>query len=105
MTRNGIFYNLELSPYTLNYCGYIFYFSSKLHLKKYKEKINNYHEIITESLSNRFGYKINIELLSAINLYLKIESRGFLIYDYEMGVYLNCVKQVELNGGKLIKQN
>lgn len=103
MTRNGIVYKLELSPYTITIDETTFYFSSKNHLEKFTEKLTENRELIGYSLSKRFGFNINIELLADIVLYSKVETRGFLII-HKGGTYL-CKKDIILSGGKVTKKN
>ena len=103
MTRNGIVYKLELSPYTVTVDDTTFYFSSKNHLEKFTEKLTENREVIGYSLSKRFGFSINIKLLADIVLYSKIETRGFLIN--RKGVNYLCKKDIILSGGKVTKKN
>lgn len=104
MTRNGIVKNLADSPYNMSTHGLVLFFSSLLHLKKFKAKYKE--EIITTniSLSKRFKVTVNLPYLGILKTYYKIESRGFLIYDAGKGIWYNALWQVGLNGGNLIDQ-
>jgi hypothetical protein len=103
MTRNGIVYKLELSPYSATIEGITYMFSSVNHMEKFLEKINENREIISYSLSKRFNVNINFGILSDIVLYAKIETRGFLIK--HKGEIFSCKKDIILNGATLMKKN
>lgn len=103
MTRNGIVYKLELSPYKATVEGVTFMFSSVNHLEKFLEKLGENRELITYSLSKRFGFSVNLSILNDIVLYAKVETRGFLIE--HKGVYYSCKKDIILSGGILTKKN
>lgn len=100
-TKSGIEYNLKYSTYHANFDGVNFIFSSQLHLSKFlkQREINNKN--ISLSLTHRFKFDINAQILSDIYLYQKIETRGFLIRT-DKGVYVSCLKSLKLIGGKLI---
>lgn len=107
LTRNGIAYNLSLSPYktTIKYDenDYITYkFSSKLYKDNFKSKLKVHRENINNSLSKRFGFSIKTEKLSDLKLYSSIEKRGFLIETRE-GIY-ECLNTIELDGRNKIQK-
>lgn len=95
MTRNGIEYNLEKSPFKVKMHGFTFVFSSEMHLKKFLNGIYGTNALISESLSNRFNLFINAGILATLHLYTKIETRGFLIYN-EKGEKI-CRNKIKLN--------
>ncbi len=84
MTRNGIEYDLEKSPYKTtvenNEEALTIYFSSELNMSKFNIRYRNFVEEIDESLSKRFGINLHLPLVSALALYRKIEKRGFAVY-------------------------
>nr|DAI89899.1 MAG TPA: hypothetical protein [Caudoviricetes sp.] len=102
MTRNGIVYDLKLSPYYITIDEVTFYFSSKNHLEKFTEKLTENREVINYSLSKRFGVNINFKILNDIVLYSKVETRGFLIK--HKGEAYSCKKHIVLNGVILTKK-
>lgn len=104
MTRNGIFYDLTLSPFTVQIDNLVFYFSSKLHKKKFKEKVENEIKRINLSISRRFGVEVNMKYLACVTTYIKIEGRGFLIFNACEGVFYNCKQNLILNGGILTQK-
>lgn len=105
LSRGGIAYNLETSPYTWeviysNDLKIRYMFSSEYYLNKFKEKQMKNREKIEESLSKRFGLTVLLDELSDIVLYSKIEIRGFFIYINE--VEYKCLNTIKLNGVKVI---
>ena len=84
MTRAGVCYNFEISPYRVTKDMYTFVFSSQLHVEKFKEKYKENRDIINYSLTKRFGFDVCFDTLADVVLYRKIEKRGFLIInEYE----------------------
>ena len=80
ISRNGVCYDLNVSPYKCTINDVTFVFSSKLHLKKFKTKLNDNRKSINDSLTKRFNICVDVSTLADIVLYRKIESRGFLVY-------------------------
>lgn len=79
-TRNNIYHNLEFTEFVYQFDSEIsFYFSSALHLKKFTEKLIAYQENLKISLEKRFKVDMEIGLFAALQLYKKIETRGFYI--------------------------
>ncbi len=106
LTRNGIAYNLSLSPYktTVKYGEddyIIFMFSSKMYKENFKNKLKINRENISNSLSKRFGFTIKLEKLCDLKLYSSIEKRGFLIETRE-GKY-ECLNTIKLDGQNKIQ--
>lgn len=103
LTRNNIAYNLEESPYLLDvpYDGYslIYFFSSSLYRDNFYRRFVENREKINDSLSNRFGYRIEHDLIGDLALYSKIEKRGFLVC---LGKdKAKCQEDIILSGGKV----
>lgn len=105
MTRNGIVYDLTLSPYILKVedTNTTFYFSSKNHMEKFRELKEEHRARIKESLSNRFGLSIEENDISDIVLYGKVETRGFHIIF--KGSEFTCKKHIKLSGERKIKKS
>lgn len=89
MTRNGIEYNLSISPYTVEKNGLTFYFSSKRNLKTFEDTLTEYVNLECEKLSKKFKLKILaytygslVNILSVV-LYKRVEKRGFLVLNTE----------------------
>lgn len=103
ITRNGVCYDLTITPYSFRVDNLTYMFSSKPHLDKFKNKYKENRDTINESLQRRFNYEIEVNLLADIVLYRKIETRGFLIVTNE-GKEL-CQKSLKFGGGKVTFTN
>lgn len=95
-------YNMDETPYILEIDGVTYYFSTFLHLTKYKRLYNENRKLVSERLSTRYRVYIQCNLLADINLYIKVETRGFKIVDRN-GVEYICPSQILLNGARLMK--
>lgn len=109
LTTSGVAYDLAISPHKVkvNYTGnmYVVYvFSSELYKRKFEERQIDNREKINMSLSNRFGFEIENNLLCDIKLYSMIEKRGFLLLknNKEEFKWLDVLK---LDGKNLIQMN
>lgn len=103
LTRDGIALNLPDSPYRYNvdYASQsiTFVFSSNLYLRNFIRRLQGNRETINLSLSNRFGYRIENNVLCDLKLYCSIEKRGFLIY--QNGERFECPRSIKLDGNHL----
>lgn len=80
MTRNGIEYDLPVSPYKIEVGLFTLHFSSKTYEKKFTAQYNEFVENLNAEMENRFGVKIEgVDVLAIPYLYAKIEKRGFYI--------------------------
>lgn len=83
LTRNGICYDLSNTPYkiTVDYgdSKTIFNFSSELNKDKFTNRLEENRKAVGSSLSNRFKMVIELNKLADIDLYSKVERRGFYI--------------------------
>lgn len=109
LTRRNVAYNLKESPHRLE-VPYdqqilIYVFSSEFYKTNFYNRFLDNREAISESLSKRFGFQIENDLLADLKLYTSIEKRGFLILN---GKDQNVAWQREniiLDGAKLMKQS
>lgn len=106
LTRSGVAYNLEISPHLLK-VDYPdeeleFVFSSARYKEIFYKKFIDNRLKINESLSNRFGFKIENNKLADLKLYSMTEKRGFLIRGKEE---YKCLDTIELIGVNLIQGN
>ena len=107
LTRNGITYNLKLSPYEhiIKYSNgetIKYKFSSVLYREKFITRLNENRETINNSLSKRFGIELNNDVLCDLKLYSCIEKRGFLVETKE-GNY-ECLNIIKLDGQNKIQK-
>lgn len=83
LTRNGVCYDLRNTPYihTVQYEDYkiVFHFSSELNRKRFEERILDNRVTINTSLTNRFNMAVKLNKLADVDLYNKVEKRGFYI--------------------------
>ena len=106
LTRYGIAHNLEVSPYNLivdyqdEQLEYVF--SSQQYKDIFYKKFVDNRIKINESLSKRFGFKIENDKLADLKLYSMTEKRGFLIRGKED---YKCLDTIELIGVNLIHRN
>lgn len=96
LTRNGICYNLELSPYRVKVGNIIYHFSSENHCDKFLCEQTEFREKIRFSLENRFKFPFGVDELADILLYKKIEGRGFYI-DIG-GEIATCLESLKFHG-------
>lgn len=113
LTRNGIAYNLNFSPYihTEKYSDETiqYVFSSKMYLDKFLMNYEFNRVVIHNRLFNQFKFDIDSNKIADIKLYADIEKRGFMINvadknDYEGGKIL-CQDNLILDGLKLRNRN
>ena len=107
LTRDGIAYNLEESPYTYTmeygYERLMFHFSSELYLSKFCERYIKNREEVNNSLTKRFKIEITNNMLADLRLYANIEKRGFYIASINGSV--TCLSDIRLDGLALITKN
>lgn len=96
MTRNGVVYDVANSPFSYRACGMEFRFSSMTHCDKFMEKYKGHIDWLNDSMHRRFKFKVDFTLVALVQLYARIETRGFYI-DYGEGVW-QCLAEVELDG-------
>lgn len=98
MTRNGIVYDLINTPYYYSIGGITYFFSSLIHRNKFIKRMRMHRTIINDKLSKRWRFGLSLNFLADINLYSKIETRGFLIrYDFN-GELISCLNNITLSG-------
>ncbi len=95
ITRNGVCYSIEDSPFYEEVDGYRFYFSSETHRRKFFEKARIRQNWLTDSLSRRFHFHVDASLVAIFQLYTQVESRGFYVVS-ERGEEFRCLEQLRL---------
>lgn len=80
MVRYKVFANINESNYYYDCYGYRFYFSSKIYLEKFKNRLNEYIENEKIKLKNRYKVDIVSNSSLVIAFYCKLETRGFRVY-------------------------
>lgn len=79
LTRNGVCYRLNTSPFYEDYKGYRFYFSSETHRRNFHSKVRIKEDWLSDSLSRRFHFHVDASEIAVFQLYWQIESRGFYV--------------------------
>lgn len=107
LTRSGVAYNLDESPHRLEVPyenqTLVFVFSSDLYKQKFYERFVDNRRKIVDSLTRRFGFRVENDVLCDIRLYSSIEKRGFLIL--KDGERFVCQENITLNGGLVMRQS
>ena len=105
LTRGGVAYDLNESPYRLDvpYDQEVLtlVFSSDQYRMKFYDRFIDNRKKISASLTNRFGFLIENDVLADLRLYATIEKRGFLIIKGEDKIV--CRENITLDGTKLMK--
>lgn len=96
LSPNGVAYNLRSSPFISVRNEIIFYFSSIKHKEKFDLNARIKEEWMNDSFFRRFHFKIESDIIADLQLYEKIEKRGFLI-EYR-GEFIECLQDVVLGG-------
>lgn len=95
----GIYYNLNESIYSFNYNNLKFYFSSKFYLNKFKNNYIGYLETETLKLQSKYRCLLYADEMILIDLYKKIEKRGFkVVYNNKEisdNYFINAILDIE----------
>lgn len=78
-TAKGVYLNISESDIFYSYSGFDFYFSSNFNKRRFIENIQNYINIETARIQNKYDVNITLTIFLAVALYKKIEKRGFKI--------------------------
>lgn len=97
ITKNGVCYDLSVSPYVFYIRGFELHFSSGSHLDKFKQTWQMKIDWLNDSLSRRFHFDLIFDDLAILNTYRQIETRGFYVI-YGGKVY-TCPGNIKLYGG------
>lgn len=98
LTKNGICYDLKDSPYFCSVGFYTFFFSSPVHLNKFRRELEANRGWLNDSMTRRFKFNMSLDVLADFSLYRKIETRGFLIINESTGVAYECPENIEFRG-------
>lgn len=101
LTKNGICYDLKNSPYFCFVGFYKFFFSSPAHLNRFKVGLETNRDWLNDSMTRRFKFEMQMDLLADFSLYRKIETRGFFIINESTGVAYECPESIEFHGMKI----
>lgn len=99
LTKNGICYDLENSPFICATPFFEYRFSSGTHLRKFKDNVDSRKSWLNDSMSRRFHIDVDMEILAELQLYMQVETRGFYVSDGE-NVWRNA-ENIRLSGLKV----
>lgn len=74
-----VYYNITESNYEYKYKDYSFIFSSEYYKKLFMEKLENFIEEEKRKLDYKYNANVECKIVLMIELYRKIEKRGFLV--------------------------
>lgn len=97
LSRYGVCYTLEDSPFESRRNGWRFKFSSQKHKDRFDELAHVREDWLIDSLSRRFGVVFDAALLADLQLYSQVEKRGYLVYDGD-GKEYGCSREIRLSG-------
>lgn len=80
-TVNGVYYDVPRSPLCTVRNGYRYYFSSQTHLDKFLLKAPVKEEWLNDSMTRRFKFEFELDVVADMQLYMQIETRGFYVVD------------------------
>lgn len=104
LTRSKVAYDLNISPHRINMLydnqEITFVFSSDLYKRKFHDKLTETRNYYNDSLTNRFGVTVALDMLSDLKLYTTIEKRGFLLF--VDGDKIECQNNITFGGGRMI---
>jgi hypothetical protein len=75
-TAKGIYHNLRESKYTISNNEVVFYFSSNLYRDKFLKEYKINRKLFKKKIDDN---PLNMDTLSDVLLYQKIEKRGFFV--------------------------
>ena len=79
MRLGKVYHNIDESDYEYNFKNFKFIFSSKFYIEKFKSEIYNYIKENTEKINRKYS-PIELDEYLVLDLYRKIEKRGFRVY-------------------------
>ena len=109
ISRNGVCYDLQSSPYKYEWRGMVFFFSSESHRSKFIRNLREKELWLDDSLSRRFKCTVHLPILADIQLYTQIETRGFYVqtndgaeYNMAASIFVEAnLQQIGVNYGSL----
>ena len=98
-SKDGVFYDMEHSPYKTMYGDYTFHFSSRKHMSSFLDKMPVRLDWLTDSVSKRFHFYVDADLIAMFQLYFQVETRGCYVKLAD-GEVLRCKENLRLHGLK-----
>lgn len=95
-TVNGVYYDLAQSPFEVVRFGARYKFSSQSHRDKFVLKVQMKEDWLRDSLSRRFKFRVDCPAIADMQLYIQIETRGFMVQDVRTGVVYDSPEQLQV---------
>lgn len=90
--------------FVYEYDNMLFYFSSLLYYQKFERLLSEYLKNETLKLRNKYNCTISCDEMILLNLYKKIEKRGFKVYYKDHLLKENYYIKLEIDDYSLINQ-
>lgn len=92
LTNQGVCYDLTETPYTYDWRGVTWHFSSAPHRGKFVRELRKRENWLRDSLSRRFGCTVQLDIVADIQLYRQIETRGFYLITNDGAEYTDAAQ-------------
>lgn len=102
-TKRGVYHNIKESKYTISDGEVVYFFSSRSYLRKMLLNYKDHRRKTQDFYEKHTGVQLNTSLFSDIQLYKKIEKRGF--YVWVKGVEVEWHDLVEYALAKMTRKN
>lgn len=79
-SKRGIYYDLKESDYKTSIDNFTFVFSSLFYLNLFSTNLEEYIIFENKRINNKIKKEIDLKEVILLDLYKKIEKRGFLVY-------------------------
>lgn len=100
ISRYGVCYDLEHSPYTYERDMVTYHFSTPVLMQRFKEQVVEAERRTDGSLSNRFHMRVSFPQLGALQLYGRMQGRGFYVTTPD-GEAATCLEDLLCVGGRV----
>lgn len=84
MTKYGVSYDLSEDTLIYAYKGWVFWFSSKRHLDRFREELDKRIERADGSFTRRYHVDVDAGDWAVFQLYMQVETRGFKVSRHGM---------------------
>ena len=85
-SKYGVEYDVKESDYKVERNGFIFRFSSPVHVNRFNKEVLKREEWLCDSMTRRFKIPCDMTVLADFQLYVMIENRGFSVKDVSSGI-------------------
>lgn len=97
-SKYGVEYDVNESDYAIERNGFIFRFSTPVHMNRFEKDVKKREEWLNDSMKRRFKIPCEMTLLADVQLYIMVENRGFSITDIENDVIYTKAEEITCCG-------